>query len=174
MGANFVNVVRVLIEGKQEIENATQQLIVARSLDDAEGVALDTIGKFVVQSRGGLDDDLYRRILRARIAANRSDGRVPDMLRVTKLVINDIDDTVFVHYINDGLGEARILIEDLAIDDDIAAVLIRLIVDAQAGGVRHIVEYGADPVEEWFTLDAGVDEEGLDTGSFVNRLDRVA
>lgn len=171
MGNNFVNVVRTLVEGKQDIENAYQQLLTGRTLDNAEGVQLDIIGKFVMQKRGGLDDALYRRILRARIAANASDGRVPDMLRVTKLVLND--DTAYVHYQNKKNGNAVIEIKALAVSDALAVILIRLVVDAQGAGVRTQVIYGADPVGDWFTLDAGVSEDGLDTGSFVNSLDHV-
>lgn len=167
--SNFVKVLRCLIEGKQAIENAFQQLLVGRTLDAAEGVQLDIIGKIVGQPRGGLDDELYRRILRARIAANFSDGNVPDMLRVVKLVIND-DATSYVHFQNHEFATQVVEIEAVAVSDALATLLMSLVLDSQAAGVRTIVIYGAEPPANWFRWDTA-QPQGWDQGEFTNALD---
>ncbi len=62
----------------------------ALSLDDAEGVNLDLIGKIVREARDGRSDYVYRRALRVRVLINRSQGRLRDLIQIVRL-FEDMD-----------------------------------------------------------------------------------
>lgn len=66
----------------QDLEDAGQTLLAFWSIDDVAGLQLELIGRVVKQPRGGVDDPTYRLRLRARIAANRSDGGPDAIYRV--------------------------------------------------------------------------------------------
>ena len=91
---NITKLLTALVTPHQPLEDAWQQLRLLRSVDTAVGVQLDMIGEIVGQERGGMVDDDYRRFVRARIAANISDGRVFDLIKVATLVVNDDDTTI--------------------------------------------------------------------------------
>lgn len=57
-----------------DLERAGQSLLQLLNIDEVSGPVLDMIGRLVGQPRGGVDDPTYRLRLKARIAANLSDG----------------------------------------------------------------------------------------------------
>lgn len=59
----------------QLIEDAAHDLIVNSRISNATGEYLDNWGGVVDENRGDLGDDLYRRLILAKIASNRSYGR---------------------------------------------------------------------------------------------------
>lgn len=75
----------------QELEDALWSLIAGRALSTAIGVQLDGLGAIVGEARIGLGDEDYRALIRARIAANRSDGQGDTLLRVARLVSGSVD-----------------------------------------------------------------------------------
>ncbi len=80
----------------QKIVDAAAEVRRYCNIEDGFGVILDNIGTIVVQGRRGLDDDDYRRILRAKIRANRSRGRPVDVLEVTSLFLDgSVTNTTF-------------------------------------------------------------------------------
>jgi len=76
----------------QDLEDAFWQLLLDRFLPNAVGAQLDIIGRIVRRDRADLSDDVYRAILRGKIAANLSSGTHPEVLRVVELCL-DSDNT---------------------------------------------------------------------------------
>lgn len=129
----------------QDVETALWQLLTERSVDTATGVHLDAIGALVGQARASIIDEDYRRFIRARIATNRSRGTIGDVLRIAQLVLND--PAAYLEIDNQGAAAYVLRVNDIAITDDLAEVLIDFLRSATADGVRAILEYHtADPV----------------------------
>jgi hypothetical protein len=55
------------------------------SIDEAEGDMQDVIGRIVGEPRRGSDDDVYRNRQRVRVLVNRSNGRIPEILKILRL-----------------------------------------------------------------------------------------
>jgi hypothetical protein len=70
----------------QDLENVLFQLFSRLDIDASVGVQLDNIGEIVGQSRSGLSDTVYRLFLKARIGANVSEGDIPRVIDVWKLI----------------------------------------------------------------------------------------
>ena len=135
---NLVKVLTSVVSPIQDIENTLQALLL-RTVNDATGDALSVIGRVVGEIRFTDDDELYRRAVRARIATNRSSGTVEDMIKVIALVLNDAGYLIRVR--NDGFATMTIQIDNLAMPSmSVFDLLMRFVRDAQAGGVRTIVE----------------------------------
>ncbi len=65
----------------QDAEDAGEQLLTDRLLENAEGVQLDIYGKLVggpAEWRGALTDEEYARVILIAISVNQSDGRIED------------------------------------------------------------------------------------------------
>lgn len=127
-----------MVSGYQSIENMLQDLLNDRSIDTAAGVQLDMIGAVVGQLRQGLDDTTYRRYIRARIAANRSNGVSEDLIRVALLVLADASPYVQLDPQVIATEVVRILNDPLS--DTVANALLLFLQDAVAAGVRIILE----------------------------------
>lgn len=57
----------------------------------ATGDALDQWGALVGEARLGLDDNVYRGFISARIVANRSDGSLPSLAQVLALITDPLE-----------------------------------------------------------------------------------
>lgn len=135
-------VVRAFMRPIQEIEDAYIALILMKAIDTAEGVWLDKIGKLVGQDRGSLTDTIYRRYLRARIAANRSNGLIEDVIRVVRLILDDA--SVRVQVRNLGGCEIIVELEDVAVADDVADVVLSFMPDTVAAGIGARVVHASE------------------------------
>lgn len=140
---------RALVGPVQRVENAFHQLFTERTIDTAIGAQLDAIGFIVGQPRNGYGDDDYRRLVRARIAVNRSRGTFDDLIGICKLVIDD--DAATIIAVRSGTAAVRINIEDIATTDAVAGILIAFLRQSKAGGVRITLVSGSAPPGEWFT-----------------------
>lgn len=137
---NTEKVLRALLAPAADLEAAMQAVLTQRSIDNAVGVQLDAIGKRVGRAREGVtDDEIYRRFVRAQISANKSDGLIEDILTITRLVVDD-DAAALVNY-NTGAAAFILRVEGVALSDAVAAVLIELLIQAAADGVRPILGY---------------------------------
>ena len=164
---NITKLVSCLVGPAQALENAFQQLLTQRTLDNATGVNLDVIGKIVGQKRGGLDDDTYRRYCRARIAAHRSRGVPESLIRVATLVLGvSTPGTLRFQY----LGNATIVLEvrDVIVDSAVAKALQDLLTAATSAGVRLIIMYSGVPLANTARLDT---PGTLDSNSLARAID---
>lgn len=59
-----------------------------RIIDEAEGKVLDMIGADIKQPRGIASDDIYRIMLKTKIARNLSDGTINTVIRVIALAVS--------------------------------------------------------------------------------------
>jgi hypothetical protein len=141
---------RVLLGQVQDVEDALWQLFTQRALAGATGVTLDAIGKLVGQPRNALSDADYRRYISARIATNRSKGKISDLYKIARLIINDLDAALYLD--NQGNAAAVMKVTGIVLDDDLAAILIEFLQDAAKAGVRIILESQTDIEDESFTL----------------------
>lgn len=82
--------------GIQELEEEAMDTLLGFRVGSALGDQLDIIAEIVGEQRGGLSDTSLRRIVRARIAANRSNGSIADMENVFALATTGPDPEDFV------------------------------------------------------------------------------
>ena len=137
---NTQKLIRVLLSPAPELMATMMAVLTQRTVDTAIGEQLDVIGRRVGRPRQGLtDDEIYRRYVRAQIAANGSDGLIDDILTVAELVINDPAMSLVLK--NEGAAAFSLEIGGVALSDDVAQVLIRLVLKATSAGVRAIIEY---------------------------------
>lgn len=148
---NTTKFLRGLLECAQELELAGRQVLLVRSIEDSQGTQLDRIGRIVVQPRNGLDDVTYRRYLRARVVANKSDGTIADVISVLRLILGNGNGTITFR--NQGNAAFMATIEGIAVDDDLANILINFMNDTKLGGVRAIIESSAEPPSTWMRWD---------------------
>ncbi len=145
---NIVALVTALITPFQSLEEALWALLTQRSVTTAVGAQLDVLGKLVKQPRAGLDDDDYRRYIRARIATNRSDGLVEDLIKVAGLVIGDDAARIVIDQQGNAAVVVRIL--DVVLDDDLVSILVAFMRQTKSAGVRILVETLTDVDDETF------------------------
>lgn len=67
----------------QEVEDALFDVVDQLSISNATGIWLERLGGIVGEPRAGQSNDvIYRRFIRARVKANRSNGTLEDVLAV--------------------------------------------------------------------------------------------
>lgn len=163
---NIEALLRCFLAPCQELEQAFQDLKLLRSVDTAEGVQLDVLGKVVGQPRNGVsDDELYRRYIRARIATNRSKGLIEDLIRISRLVIDD--DALRVVVENVGIATVTVRAADITLPDDVAAIAYGFLSKAKSAGARLIFQYVSSAPAGLFAFDVG---PGLDNGHLASQL----
>jgi len=82
----FVAFARALGYGAQVQEDASFDVLVSTTLDLATGDALDQWGDTVGEYRQGLLDGPYRNFIKARILANRSSGKLDELIELATIV----------------------------------------------------------------------------------------
>jgi hypothetical protein len=124
-------------------------------LDTAEGAQLDNLGDIVGEPRKGRADDLYRIWIRARIAVNRGNGKVSDVLKVARLVVGE---GPVINYITRYPAAYDIeLIGSTTDNREVAAILN----EARGAGIGMRV-HEVDDAAHAFTLDDLTAPDGLD------------
>lgn len=158
---NQQKILRALLAPMPDIERAALQALTEMNVNTAVGIHLDRIGYKVGREREGVtDDEIYRRYIRAQIAANKSDGLIADMLTIARLVVFDDDATYLLR--NEGAAAFVLVVEGVAVAFEVAEVLADLIRLATAAGVRGITQTQASEPEDAFTFEGG---DGLPLGS---------
>jgi Protein of unknown function (DUF2612) len=154
--SNTQKVLRVLLSPAADLEAAMQQVLTERSIDTAVGAQLDAIGARVGRSREGVtDDEIYRRYVRAQIAANKSDGTMRDIYTVARLVVDDPAAILVIK--NEGPATFVLAVHGIALSAAVAKVMFQLMRRAASGGVRALLEYTtADPGDVLFWSTQGV------------------
>lgn len=147
---NMEKLLAVLLRPFNDLELAFQQLIQLRALPIAVGIQLDAIGDLLDQKRAGLADEDYRRYLFARIATNRAAGKRRDLIKIAKLILNDVSARIVVT--NQGPAAATVQIESSLLTDGLAAILLSFLASAAAAGVRLTLLTSPDPLADQFAL----------------------
>lgn len=76
----------------------TNKVEIWRSIDEAEGKALDLLGENVGQLRGKASDEVYRILIRGKIARNYCDGSIDRILRALSISLQC--DPSEIHIVN--------------------------------------------------------------------------
>ena len=79
---NLAALLTALVKPHQAIEDALQQVPLARLIDNAQGSALDGLGAIVGASRNNNGDAVYRSLIRGSIGENNSDGTPSTLLAI--------------------------------------------------------------------------------------------
>ena len=148
----------------QAMEDDLDQLMIDRLLENAVGKQLDAYGKILDEPRGGLDDEDYRRFIRAKILINLSIGTPDENFIEVWQAITGSPETSYKEYY-----PATILIQALISPDLSPAVVNRIgrsIRKVKPAGVRlHPVIYTDQPFEVGLAIDddtvLGLDEGEL-------------
>ncbi len=150
----------------EDLETTLYDLLTLRGVETAIGAQLDVLGAIVGQAREGLSDDDFRRYIRARIAANKSEGTVPDLLLVVRQVLGDAEADPVVHQQYPAAVVVRVL--DRAIPTATAEIMAKFLRAAAAAGVRVILESTSEEPSTLFRWDTG---PGWDSGVLADAMD---
>ena len=134
----FIALLTIFLERWQDLEDAFWDLFVNRYLDTAFNDQLDILGFIVGQPRNGLEDEEFRRYIRARIAANKSNGTLEELIHIAKLIIGD--DAAVIRMQRQDHATLLVSITGLAISSDLQEIIRSFLFDAKSGGVRVILE----------------------------------
>lgn len=109
--------------------------------NNAVGVWLDYLGRFVGEARQGAVDDDYRVFIGGRIQANKSNGRIEDLLGVLNQVIALLGGTPTVVVQEFQTATIHFRVEDVVMTDAVRARLVPLMKATKAGGVKLEITY---------------------------------
>jgi hypothetical protein len=115
----------------QELENVVFDVLFSRKLANASGVRLQTLARLVGQAVLDYDDTTLRKLIRVRIAINRSEGRWDDLLKI----LDRWDDNI--SYTLSPLYPAALRL-DLNTADASTALMVKTFVPAVAAGVNLV------------------------------------
>jgi len=136
---NFEGLLKGLAVEIQALEDAAYDLLVNRRLDTAQNAQLDVLGKIVGQPRNGMTDAAYRIRIGGKIAANNSEGKVSDIIKVAKAVLAGNNVTLRLEQFR--VASMLLHVESGLISDELATVLSEFMRDAAMGGVNMQTHY---------------------------------
>lgn len=80
------DLLRAYVAQIEDLERVLWDMLTLRSLDDATGAQLDGLGRIAAEPRSGRSDADYRAAIRVRLLILRSNGTLPEILRILSLV----------------------------------------------------------------------------------------
>jgi len=137
--SNFESLLTAIVAPIKDIEDAAFDVLTERTIDNSIGAQLDVIGVIVGRAREGLADDVYRRYLRAQIATNNSEGTLPEILNIARLIVSDDDVTLIV--VPYAPAAFTLVMGGASVTAEVAAIVAEFVADAKVAGVRVDVEY---------------------------------
>lgn len=86
--SNLGKIITIFSEQLQQIDETSTRIKEWRSIDNAQGSGLDLIGGTVNQERGTATDEVYRLLLKSKIARSLSDGGINTIIRVLSIALD--------------------------------------------------------------------------------------
>lgn len=86
--SNLGRLVSILHSQFQNIENVLETIQEWREIDQAQGTTLDRIGENIVQARGIATDEVYRILLKSKVARNLSKTDINTIVEVLALALD--------------------------------------------------------------------------------------
>ncbi|ALS27204.1 hypothetical protein IJ21_18030 [Paenibacillus sp. 32O-W] len=86
--SNIGKLMSILAEQLQKLEQTTCRVEEWRDIDKAQGTTLDRIGENVAQHRGAATDEIYRILIKSKIARNLSTGDINTIIGVLSTALN--------------------------------------------------------------------------------------
>lgn len=136
----------------QTIEDVVWQLYTLRTLGDATGTQLDTLGAIVGQAREASTDARYRARIRGRILANRSNNSAEAIIGIAQAVVNDANLVAVLTVVPPAAFVLEL--QGVVVDDDTADVLADLVRVARAAGIGAFVQWSTEAEVDTLTCDA--------------------
>jgi hypothetical protein len=90
--SNIGKLMQIFADQLAKLESTQNRIREWRDVDQAEGVTLDRIGENVVQPRGAATDEVYRILIKSKIARNMSQGDINTIIHVLSTAL-DCDPT---------------------------------------------------------------------------------
>lgn len=86
--SNIGKMIQIFSGELEQLQETNIRIEEWREIDNAEGVALDMIGEDLQQPRGATSDEMYRVLLKAKIAGYQSNGDINSLIRVISIALN--------------------------------------------------------------------------------------
>ncbi|MBI6864619.1 DUF2612 domain-containing protein [Lysinibacillus sp. RSDA_15] len=86
--SNISKLMSIFAAEAKEVKATNDRIRQWRNIDDAEGDGLDLIGQNVNQPRGIATDEVYRILLKSKIARNLSDGTIDMIIQVLAILLS--------------------------------------------------------------------------------------
>lgn len=86
--SNIGKVIKILTDELDLLKTTFDRIEEWRDVEKAEGAVLDDLGVNVGQPRGAATDEIYRILLRSKVARNFSDGTIDTIIRVISVAVN--------------------------------------------------------------------------------------
>jgi len=134
----------------QEIEDAAWTVINSRDVDTCDAPRLELLGKVVGQKRRGESLERFRLYVKARIAVNKSSGRIADVLRAARLLLGGAG-SVTIRFGSPMFFRIDKVepLDPVTTDPVVVAELIR---EATSAGVGSALVYSLSPAATRFTF----------------------
>lgn len=149
-----VAMLRALLAGVTDLDDACWQCLTERWLDTALGVQLDALGWRLDLPRLGWGEETYRLLLRAQVLTLRSQGTWPD----TFGILDVLGFALSLVSIQEPARAAMLVLLGEPFADEIeAASVFRFLARAKPAGVRFVLEHpSGDAVDAltWADADA--------------------
>lgn len=103
--SNIGKLMAIFAAQLRKLEQTVQRVEEWRDIDKAEGTTLDRIGENVGQSRGVATDEIYRILIKSKIARNLSKGDINTIITVLATALNtDPSEIRIVEMYNDPIA----------------------------------------------------------------------
>lgn len=86
--SNIAKLMQIFSEQLQSLEQTINKVGEWRDIDKAQGKTLDDIGTNINQPRGRATDEIYRILLKSKIARNLSDGSINTIINVLAVALS--------------------------------------------------------------------------------------
>jgi hypothetical protein len=86
--SNIGKIIKILTDELDLLKETFERIEEWRDVNKAEGAVLDDIGRDIGQPRGAATDEIYRVLLRSKVARNFSDGTIDAIIRVISIALN--------------------------------------------------------------------------------------
>lgn len=86
--SNIGKVIKILTDELDLLKTTFDRIEEWRDVEKAEGAVLDDLGMNVGQPRGAATDEIYRVLLRSKVARNLSNGTIDTIIRVISIAVN--------------------------------------------------------------------------------------
>jgi len=137
----------------QELDDVIFATFARHAIDTADHAGLITLGKLVGQGPRGYTDEMFRRAIRARIAANNSDGTLTSLFNVCHLLFDPDASTLATMYAHQHAYNTYHITITSAPPEGSRNAAAEIIPLARQGGERVLLDT-QDPISlTWMTQD---------------------
>lgn len=92
--SNVSKISKIVTDEIQELKDLFIKIELYNDVDNAEGKGLDDLGANIRQYRGEVSDELYRVLIKSKIARNNANGTLNNILDVLALSLNVDKNTI--------------------------------------------------------------------------------